>query len=69
MSDDPLPEDAPISQAEVNAINAEQWEGQAVWGAGGPGAAVITVPRTTHSVQNQRPDAVIEAIGQAIARS
>lgn len=44
MSDDPLPEDAPISQAEVDAINAEQWEGQAVWGAGVPGAAVITVP-------------------------
>ena len=30
---------------------------------------VITVPGTTHYVQNQRPDAVVEAIREAIART
>ena len=62
MSDDPLPEGGPFTQAEVDAINAAQWEAQAQWAASVPGAEVITVPDTTHYVQNQRPDAVVEAI-------
>ena len=69
MSDDPLPEGAPFTQAEVDAINAAQWEAQAQWAASVPGAEVITVPDTTHYVQNQRPDAVVEAIRDAIART
>ncbi len=39
------------------------------WAASVPGAEVITVPDTTHYVQNQRPDAVVEAIRAAIARA
>ena len=39
------------------------------WAAGVPGAEVITVPGTTHYVQNQRPDAVVDAIRSAIARA
>ncbi|WP_147201299.1 alpha/beta fold hydrolase [Pseudonocardia asaccharolytica] len=58
-----------FTEAEVDAINAAQWEGQAQWAASVPGAEVITVPDTTHYGQNQRPDAVVEAIRQAIARS
>ena len=33
-----------------------------------PGAEVITVPGTTHYVQNQRPDVVIEAIREVPGR-
>ena len=40
-----------------------------LWAEGVPGAEVITVPDTTHYVQTQRPDAVIDAIRDAIARS
>ena len=38
--------------------------GPSQWAAGVPGAEVITVPDTTHYVQNQRPDAVVDAIRQ-----
>ena len=62
MSDDPVPEGAPFTQAEVDAINTAQWEAQAQWAASVPGAEVITVPDTTHYVQNQRPDVVVDAI-------
>ena len=68
ISDDPLPDGAPFTQAEVDALNTAQWEAQAQWAAGVPGAEVITVPDTTHYVQNQRPDAVVDAIRSAIAR-
>ena len=61
-----LPDGSPISQAELEAIGAAQWNGQAAWAAGVPGAEVITVPDTTHYIQNQRPDAVVEAIRQVI---
>ena len=66
--DDTVPEGAPFTQAEVDAINTAQWEAQAQWAAGVPGAEVITVPDTTHYVQNQRPDAVVDAIRSVIAR-
>ena len=62
-----LPEGSPISQAELDALGAAQWNGQAAWAAGVPGAAVITVPDTTHYIQNQRPDAVVAAVRQVIA--
>ena len=65
----PDPRGAPFTQAEVDAINQAQWEAQAQWAAGVPGAEVITVPDTTHYVQNQRPDAVVDAIREAIART
>jgi pimeloyl-ACP methyl ester carboxylesterase len=68
VSDDPLPEDAPFTQAEFDGFNTAQWEAQAQWAAGVPGAEVITVPDTSHYVQNQRPDAVVDAIREAIAR-
>ena len=51
ISDDPLPNGAPFTQAEVDALNTAQWEAQAQWAAGVPGAEVITVPNTTHYVQ------------------
>ena len=34
-----------------------------------PGAELITVTDTTHYIQNQRPDAVVAAIREAIART
>ena len=55
--------------AEIDAINSAQWDAQAQWAASVPGAEVITVPDTTHYVQNQRPDAVVDAIRAAIARA
>ena len=69
MGGDPIPEGSPITQAELDAIGAAQWNAQAAWAAGVPGAALITVPDTTHYIQNQRPDAVVAAIRQAIAGS
>ena len=38
-----------------------------MWAADVPGATLITVPDTTHYIQNQRPDAVVAATQQAIA--
>ena len=58
-----------LTQAELDAINEAQREAQVLWAQGVPGAEVITVPGTTHYVQTQRPDAVIDAIRDAIARS
>jgi pimeloyl-ACP methyl ester carboxylesterase len=66
--DDTVPEGAPFTQAEIDAINNTQWAAQAQWASGVPDAEVITVPDTTHYVQSQRPDVVIEAIRGAIAR-
>ena len=66
MGGDPIPEGLPITQAELDALGAAQWDGQAAWAAGVPGAALITVPDTTHYIQNQRPDAVVAAVRQAI---
>ena len=62
-----VPDGSPITQAELDTIGAAQWDGQAVWAAGVPGAELITVPDTTHYIQNQRPDAVVAAVRQAIA--
>ena len=69
MSEDPLPEGLALTPAELDAINEAQREAQVLWAEGVPGAEVITVPGTTHYVQTQRPDAVIDAIRDAIARS
>ena len=66
MGGDPIPGGLPITQTQVDALGAAQWNGQAVWAAVVPGAALITVPDTTHYVKNQRPDAVVAAIRQAI---
>ena len=38
MSDDPIPEGAPITEAEIDAISAAEWEGQALWAASVPRA-------------------------------
>jgi len=62
-----VPDGSPITQAELDTIGAAQWDGQAVWAAGVPGAELITVPDTTHYIQNQRPDVVVAAVRQAIA--
>jgi pimeloyl-ACP methyl ester carboxylesterase len=67
MSEDPLPEGAALSQAEVSAINEAQREAQVLWAEGVPGAEVITVPDTTHYVQNQRPDVVTAAIRDGVS--
>ncbi len=61
----------PVSDAdppEALPATTAQWEGQAQFAAGVPGAEVITVPDTTHYVQTQRPDAVVDAIRSVIAR-
>ena len=57
-----------FTAAEVEASNTPQWESQAQWAAGVPGAEVITVDGTTHYVQTQRPDVVVDAIREVIAR-
>ena len=68
MGGDPIPDGQPITQA-VDALGAAQWDAQAVWAADVSGAALITVPDTTHYIQNQRPDAVLAAIEQVITAS
>jgi hypothetical protein len=52
----------PLTPAEIEEQEAVQWDSQAQFAAGVRGAEVITVPNTTHSVQTQRPDAVVDAI-------
>ena len=69
LSDDPIPDGGPLTAADIDALNRVQWNSEAAWAAGVPGAKVITVPGTTHYVQNQRPDAVVAAIREAIARA
>ena len=67
MSEDPIPDGVGgLTAAEVEAINETQREAQAAFPASVPGAEQITVPGTTHYVQTQRPDAVIEAIRDVI---
>ena len=67
MSEDPIPDGVGgLTVAEVEAINEAQREAQAAFAASVPGAEQITVPGTTHYVQTQRPDAVIEAIREVI---
>jgi pimeloyl-ACP methyl ester carboxylesterase len=69
MSDDPLPDNMPLIADEMNAMNAAQRESQSAFAASIPGAKVVTVPGTTHYVQTQRPDAVLEAIRTAISET
>jgi pimeloyl-ACP methyl ester carboxylesterase len=69
MSDDPPPADAGLPPAEVDKLGEAQRESQAQFAASVPGAELITVPGTTHYIQNQRPDAVVEAVRTVIARS
>jgi len=65
LGDAPIPDEL---AADVLAINHAQLQSQAEFAAGVPGAELIIVPGTTHYVQTQRPDAVIEAIRQVIRR-
>jgi pimeloyl-ACP methyl ester carboxylesterase len=69
VGDDPIPDGLPFTKAELDVLNTAQWEAQARWAASVPGAEVITVPDTTHYVQTQRPDVVVDAIRGTIARS
>ena len=63
-----LPDDQPFTAAELEVMTAG-WDSQVQWAAGVPGAQVITVDGTTHYVPLQRPDAVVDAIRDAIARA
>jgi pimeloyl-ACP methyl ester carboxylesterase len=65
----PAFDDDPLPDAEVLAWQSVQWDSQVQWAAGVPGAEVITVPDTGHYVPVQRPDAVVDAIRDAIARA
>ena len=67
MGGGPIPDGLPITQADLDALGTAQWNAQAAWAAGVPGAVLITVPDTTHYIQSQRPDAVVDAIRQVIA--
>lgn len=61
---DPMP--SPYAAGE-GAELARAWrEGQDALAAGIPGAEHITVPGTSHYVQNQRPDAVIQAVREVV---
>lgn len=65
LGDAPVPDDL---AAVVLAINEAQLESQAAFAASVSGAELISVPGTTHYVQTQRPDAVIEAILTVMGR-
>ncbi|MGI9031552.1 MAG: alpha/beta fold hydrolase [Ilumatobacteraceae bacterium] len=67
MNEDPIPDGVELTAADVEALNEAQRQGQAAFAASVPGAKQIRVPGTTHYVQTQRPDAVIEAIREVIA--
>jgi pimeloyl-ACP methyl ester carboxylesterase len=68
MSDDPPATDSGLPQAEVDKLGEAQRDSQAQFAASVPGAQLITVPGTTHYIQNQRPDAVTEAVRAVIGR-
>ena len=68
LDNGPIPEGLPVTQADLDALNQAQWDAQEQWAASVPGAEVITVPDTTHYIQSQRPDVVVDAIRAAIAR-
>ncbi len=68
MSDDPLPAGLDLTPAQVDALNEAQRKSQALFVASVPGAELITVPGTTHYVQTQCPDAVADAVREAITR-
>ncbi|MBV1854286.1 alpha/beta fold hydrolase [Catellatospora tritici] len=64
---DPMP--APCTAGE-RADVARAWrDGQDALAAGIPGAEHVTVPGTSHYVQNQRPDAVIVAVREVVTRA
>ncbi len=67
---DPIPEGLPAAKVDsIEAYNRIWPQAEADFAASVPGAELITVPDTTHYVQTQRPDAVIEAIQETIART
>ncbi|MEU7824809.1 alpha/beta hydrolase [Catellatospora sp. NPDC049133] len=63
---DPMP--SPYTPGERTDVDRAWREGQDALAAAIPGAQHVTVPDTSHYVQNQRPDAVIEAVREVVTR-
>lgn len=57
---------APYTSGERADVGRTWREGQNALAAGIPGADHVVVPDTSHYVQNQRPDAVIEAVREVV---
>ncbi len=68
MGDDPPPAGLGLTPADVATLNEAQRKSQALFVASVSGAELITVPGTTHYVQTQRPDAVVDPVRAAITR-
>ncbi|GAA1374058.1 alpha/beta fold hydrolase [Catellatospora chokoriensis] len=70
-SDLALPDPMPSPYAATEGADLERaWRaGQDGLAAGIPGAEHVTVPGTSHYVQNQRPDAVIQAVREVLTRA
>ncbi|GIF98553.1 alpha/beta fold hydrolase [Catellatospora citrea] len=64
---DPMP--SPYAAAEGADLERAWRAGQDGLAAGIPGAEHVTVPDTSHYVQNQRPDAVIQAVREVLTRA
>ncbi|MFF0815330.1 alpha/beta fold hydrolase [Rhodococcus sp. NPDC003318] len=64
---DPLPPN--VTAESLQKVNDTWPRSQAAFAAGVPGAEIVTVPGTTHYVQTQRPDSVIDATKSVIARA
>lgn len=67
----PIPDQLPpnVTAESLQKVNDIWPQSQAAFAAGIPGAEVVTVPGTTHYVQTQRPDSVIDATKSVIARA
>lgn len=63
----PEPMPAPYAAGEGTELTRAWRAGQDALAAGVPGAKHVTVPGTSHYVQNQRPDAVIQAVREVVA--
>jgi pimeloyl-ACP methyl ester carboxylesterase len=57
-----------VTSTDLDAVNRISPQAEAVFAASVPGARLVTVPDTTHYIQIERPDVVIDTIRQVISQ-
>ncbi|MCK8672641.1 alpha/beta hydrolase [Rhodococcus sp. HM1] len=69
--DTPLPDPLPpgMSAADLEALHGAEPQAQTDFVASQPDAELVVVPGTTHYIQTQRPDAVVDAVNRVRDRA
>ncbi|WP_168707084.1 alpha/beta fold hydrolase [Gordonia paraffinivorans] len=67
--EEPMPDPPPENADDYQALAAAWPRAQAAFAASLPDAELTTVPGTTHHIQNQRPDAVVDAVDKVRNRA